>query len=140
MDPLLKRGNEKRRNSKVEVLAKLCKIFGISKKTNLTPSDRLSSKDCKISCVIESNLFTHECDGWKPDWFGFKIYLFGKKIYALLKIIFSNILLRTGSNEMWNEVIFLKNFFVVFFKWTGIIFGVFHNSGKKEKIVKIFFK
>ena len=55
-------------------MSNLFKCFCMSKKTELILRDEIQSKASNISCVIASNWFMHESDGWNRDSFVFSIF------------------------------------------------------------------
>ena len=58
----------------------LSNALDISKKTDLTWRDGLTSKASKLSCVTASNWLIHELDGGKPDWFWFSSFSSDRKL------------------------------------------------------------
>ena len=78
----------------------LSKAFDISEKTDLTSRGGLQSNASNNSCVVTSNWFMQESEGWEPEWLGFNRSSSNRKLLILLKITFSNIYQRLEKQKL----------------------------------------
>ena len=74
-------------------------LFDMSKKSDLSSRDESQSNTSNISRVIANNWLIHEPVGQKPHLLGFNNFSSKRKLYNLLKIIFSKILQNNGKRE-----------------------------------------
>ena len=77
----------------------LAKALDISRITPLSSFGGLQSKDAYISWTIESNWYSHESEGQKPDWLLERRQFSWRYSKIELNKIFSKTLPKTGRSE-----------------------------------------
>ena len=80
-----------------------------------------------MSWTIDSNWFSHESNGWKPDWFQQRRPFFSRYSKIWLKMIISKILPRIGNRETGQQ---FRRSCLSPFLWIGTTFDFFQFLGK----------